>query len=207
VILEGNDEYIGGDSISYFFNLELRGSGIKTQLIDAFTTNELALNDRELAIDSFSMTVTNPRVSSVTSDATFLAEGFASTLIDGRLVRQMVHDSTYIFPMGSSVGLTRYRPVDLKPNGASGETFSVGFNNYDATVNGHPIILHDSSVCRINNQYYHLIEHNVGMADADLTMYYHSTDGHFDQIAQWDMLPTVQWRGILNYLQVIKPYR
>jgi len=207
VILEGNDEYIGGDSISYFFNLELRGSGVKTQLIDAFTTNELALNDRELAIDSFSMTVTNSRVSSVTSDSTLLAEGFASTLVDGRLVRQMDHDSTYVFPMGSSVGFTRYRPVDLKPNGASGETFSVGFNNYDATVNGHPVILHDSIVCRINDQYYHLIEHNVGMASADLTMYYHPADGHFDQIAQWDTLPTGQWKVIGNDSQLSAGYQ
>jgi len=207
VVLEGNDEYIGGDSISYFFNLDLRGAGTKTQLIDAFTTNELSLNDRELAIDSFSMTVTNPTALSITNDATFLAEGFASTLIDGRLVRHMDNDSTYIFPMGSSVGFTRYRPVDLKPNGASGEVFSVGFNNYDATVNGHPVILHDSTVCRINDLYYHLIEHNSGMASADLKMYYHPTDGHFDQIAQWDTLPTGQWNVIGNDSQLSAGYQ
>ena len=196
VLLEGNNEFIGGDSISYFFDLELMGSGIKTLLIDAFTTNELGINDRELAIDSFHMTITNPSIDAVTNDDTFFAEGFASTLLGGRLVRHINQDSSYTFPMGSSQGTLRYRPVVLALNDTSTNIFSVGFNNYNATADGYTVSNHDSTVCRINDLYYHLIEHSLGTSSSNLHLYYHGTDGHFDEIAQWDTAASGMWNAI-----------
>lgn len=207
VFLEGDNEFISGDSVTTFYDLELRGTGVKTQLIDAFTAHELEINDRELAIDSFRMTVTNPVVASVLNDRTFLAEGFASTLNGGRLVRYMNDDSTYIFPMGSSSGTNRYRQLNIRPSIAGTDVFEVGFSNYDATLDAFPVANHDSIVCRVNDLYYHQIERPVGSSPVQLRMFYEAADGYFDQVAHWEDVGTNVWDTIGNDFQGFPDYR
>src|SRR5688572_25249875 len=66
VALYGNDQLITGSSVTAFYDLELTGTGVKRQTINAETSNLLALNDRELATDSFEMLVTNPDPAAIT---------------------------------------------------------------------------------------------------------------------------------------------
>lgn len=57
--LFGDNQFITGDSVTYFFDLSLEGTGIKTQQIRSYTIDSLILNDRELATDTFFMHVLN----------------------------------------------------------------------------------------------------------------------------------------------------
>lgn len=206
VTLEGGNEFIAGDSVSRYYDLELKGTGIKTQRIDAYVTHELQLNNLELAIDSFFMTITNPEVAALLNDPMFLSEGFASTINNGRLIRAMDADTAYLFPMGSSVSILRYRAIELTPQPGTSHVFGVGFNNYDATVDSFPVINHDSTVCRINNLYYHKADHIAGTTPVNLKMHYHLADGYFNQIAHWQDLPSISWDTIGNNLETTLNY-
>ena len=59
VQLLGANELIAGSAPTYFYNLTLSGTGIKTQSVDARVLGTLALNDRELNTQGNIMYVTN----------------------------------------------------------------------------------------------------------------------------------------------------
>ncbi|MDA8714372.1 gliding motility-associated C-terminal domain-containing protein [Flavobacteriales bacterium] len=206
VVLQGDNEFITGDSISKYYDLELSGTGIKTQQIDAYVAHRLQLNDRELAIDSFAMTITNPAPNAVLNDTTFLSEGFASTLNEGRLIRTMNRDTVYLFPMGSSASALRYRAVEVEPATVMGHVFAIGFNNFNATIDGFPISNHDSTICKINDLFYHNIDLLSGTTPVNLKMFYRPTEGSFNQISQWQDAPLSRWDTIGNDLQTQLDY-
>ena len=114
VNLYGFNQLISGTSITSFYNLNLLGAGIKTQTTDAVVTNLLNLNNLELATNLFYMTIANPNFNAISRTT-----GFVSSLGDGRLVRVTNSSNPYLFPVGSSLGTIRYRPVLLIPNAIS----------------------------------------------------------------------------------------
>lgn len=123
-----------------FHNLILTGIGIgndrKKELtgVNASTdiTGELYLNDRELSTLSNSFYVSNPQNSAVHFDATFQDEGFVSSLSPGYLWRETTNQSTYLFPVGSSVGMRRFRPVEINSQNAIQNYFGVRLNNFNS---------------------------------------------------------------------------
>lgn len=192
VILDGDNQLITGDSVSHFYTLELQNTGIKRQTIDAYATKMLKLNDRELATDSFFMTVTNPLTNSISRTT-----GFVSSLSIGRLVRHTNSTGVYLYPTGSSLIVNRYRPVEIKPTNIIDTYYGVRLANNDPTMNGYDVNDKDSAVCQVNPMYYHKINRTVGTVNADITIYYDPiADGNWDAMAYWDSLGTPQWEDV-----------
>jgi len=177
-------QYITGDSITRFYDLDLAGTGnIKKQTIDAYTEHFLFLNDKELATDHNTMYVTNPDFNAI-----HRTTGFVSSLENGWLARNVTLPVNYIFPVGSSIGLKRYRPVGISPrvSDPSQNEFKVRMVNNSATTNGFPLNHHDSTICYVNPFYYHWISHSQGSDSASVRLYYYPVDGEYDINAQWD---------------------
>jgi gliding motility-associated-like protein len=192
VILIGDHQLITGDSISHFYTLELQNTGIKRQTLFSYTHHLLKLNDRELATDSFYMYVTNPALAAITRTT-----GFVSSLGDGRLSRHTNSTGIYLFPTGSSAGITRYRPVEMKPGLATDNYYAVRLVNNDASINGYDINDKDSAVCQVNPLFYHNINRNTGISDANISIYYDPvTDGNWDALAYWNHYGDPQWKDM-----------
>ncbi|GAB4199447.1 MAG: hypothetical protein Fur0023_01780 [Bacteroidia bacterium] len=68
VYMDGNNQTIGGTSSTTFYNLTLRGGGVKTLGINTYvggastTTGLLNLTDRELNLNQYTLTITNPNM-------------------------------------------------------------------------------------------------------------------------------------------------
>jgi len=192
VNLWGDDQFITGDSVTRYYRLELTGTGVKTQQIRSYTLKTLTLNDRELATDTTFMHVLNADTGSV-----LRTSGFVSSLQNGKLYRNTNTTDPYWFPTGSSLGTTRYRPVRLRPQSASAQTFGARLANVNATTEGYDLSLADSAVCKLNPLFFHRISHTAGTADALLQVYYESAaDSAWDGIAHWDDQPLAQWEDI-----------
>lgn len=193
VILTGDNQLITGDSITHFYTLELTGTGIKRQTLDAFVHAFLRLNDRELATDSFLMTVENNMLTAITRTS-----GFVSSLGPGRLVRQtLVANQPYLFPTGSSLVPGRYRPVEIRQPGVAIQYFAVSLVNHDPTTDGRDVNDKDSAVCQVNPQFYHYINHPVGGGNADVSIYYDpAVDGDWDALAYWSTALNPEWEDM-----------
>ncbi|MEX2632736.1 MAG: gliding motility-associated C-terminal domain-containing protein, partial [Balneolales bacterium] len=189
VELYGANQLITGDSVTEFHHLQLTGTGIKTQTIDAKVNSLLELNDRELATDTSKMFVINPGVSAVSRTT-----GFVSSLADGRLSREMNRDTTYLFPVGSSIGTQRYRPITITPPVSNPKTFEVRMANVDATSEGFDRSETAPDICEINPEFYHLIDTTEGQGAVDLTFFYDAaSDGDWSEVAHWEGVP--QWES------------
>lgn len=192
VILEGADQMIDGSVISDFYDLTLTGSGIKTLDIDASASGVLDLTDRELATEGFTFYVSNPSVTAIQRTS-----GFVSSLTGGTLARLTTSMGLYLFPTGSSLGTNRYRPVEVIPQSAAANVYSVRLANNDATNDSYDRDQHDVTVCEANEYFYHVINRNFGADDIDLIIYYSdSEDGDYNGMAQWEGLTTNQWENM-----------
>ncbi len=190
VNLYGFNQLISGTSITSFYNLNLLGAGIKTQTTDAVVTNLLNLNNLELATNLFYMTIANPNFNAISRTT-----GFVSSLGDGRLVRVTNSSNPYLFPVGSSLGTIRYRPVLLIPNATNTE-YHIRMVNNNPTLDGFNIVTKEPSILQVNSQFYHIIE-NTNSVSADITLHYNaSEDGDWDINSHWQNLP--QWENMNN---------
>nr|HMT30838.1 T9SS type A sorting domain-containing protein [Bacteroidia bacterium] len=207
----GSTEFLGaaqvitGTTTTNFYNLTLSGSGIKTLNLNTVTEGTLALNDRELATQGFWMHVTNPAVNAVTRFGALNStpvQGFVSSTGAGRLRRNTNSTGQYLFPMGSSQGNPRFRPIALVPTNASANTYAARFVNNDPTIDGFSILLKDANLGSINPLWYQKINGITGTTNPDITLYF---DNIQDGIAplpsllmtQWAYnAPPVQWRAI-----------
>ncbi len=190
--LSGSNQNIGGTTLTHFNNLELSGTGIKSLLnIDADIEDTLALTDREFSAGDNTVFVLNNATGSVTRTNT-LTGGFVSSTNNGGLSRKTLSSSAYSFPVGSSAGTLRYRPVDLTPNSSSANTFKVRMANVNPNTDvGN---LKDSTICDINSKFYHRIFQTSGSNPADVKIYFDTVlDGNFKTIAHWQNIP--QWEN------------
>ncbi len=191
VFLEGATQSIAGTVSTTFNNLELTGTGIKTLQINTGVNNTLALNDRELATDIYTMFVLSSNTNAITRTT-----GFVSSLSNGSLSRNTLNTATYEFPVGSSLGTQRYRPVAIIPATASANTFTVCMVNNDATNDGYDRTLIDTTLCAANPDFYHKINRTAGSDAADISIFYDElTDGIWTGIAQWQTVPSNIWQS------------
>ncbi|MBI5220196.1 MAG: gliding motility-associated C-terminal domain-containing protein [Bacteroidia bacterium] len=192
VYLEGANQQISGTAITSFNNLTLTGTGIKTQAIDSRIQGILALNDRELATDSYTMFVENTNPNAITRTT-----GFVSSLGNGKLSRSTANNTIYLFPTGSSLGILRYRPVEITPATSNANTYTVRMANVDATTEGYDRSLMDTGICLANPLFYHRINRTSGSTPANISIYFDETaDGFWNGIAQWETIPSVLWKDI-----------
>lgn len=185
-----NNQLITGSQISNFYNLTLDSGFVKTQTLDAFTHNNLQLNDAELATDVFRMTVTNTNLNAVGRST-----GFVSSLGVGQFVRNTAGTGYYMFPLGSSVGTTRYRPVFIAPTDNNPNEYGGRLANTDATAESYDRNVKENDICLINPLFYHRLYQNNGTSAANIRISYDpSTDNAYEGLAQWRNLP--QWEKI-----------
>jgi len=196
VFLEGTDQFIMGTMSTTFNNLELTGTGIKTLQINSNLSGILALNDRELATSDFIMFVLTSNANAITRTT-----GFVSSLNNGSLSRATLNNSTYEFPVGSSVGTLRYRPIEIIPASANSNTFTVRMANNDATTDGYDRTLLEAGICAANPEFYHRINRTTGSDAADISIFYDEiADGLWLGAAQWNTIPSTLWEdvGLVN---------
>ncbi len=192
VRFSGANQFLGGSAVSSFNNLDLSGTGIKTQTINQIVTGVLSLNDRELATDGFIMSINNSSVNAITRTT-----GFVSSTGNGKLSRQTNSISTYLFPVGSSLVIQRYRPVDITPNSSSANTYQVRMANVDATNEGYSRSQSETGLCTLNSLFYHKIAQTSGTSAADIRIYFDpAADGGWQLLANWNTNPSQRWVNI-----------
>ncbi len=191
-------------TVTTFNDLTLTGSGAgnnrkKTLLnVDANSgaAGILTINDRELATDVNSFFVLNAASTAITNNTTPGSEGFVSSLAPGVLSRVTSSTATFIFPTGSSVGTTRYRPIEVIPTAAAANTYTVRMINNDANVDGFNRSVNDGVMCALNPIYYHAINRSAGVTSSDIRMFYEPTaDGSWNGMGHW-RLSNVQWNDM-----------
>jgi len=189
VELYGANQLITGTSITDFYQLTLTGTGIKTQTIDARVISLLELNDRELATDNFKHTILNTNVNAITRTT-----GFVSSLGNGRLSRLMASVGTYLFPVGSSVGVSRYRPLTIKPSNVSSQQYEVRLANLDPNTEAFNRNNRAAAICEVNANYFHHINKISGSSPVELGFYFDPlTDGNWAGVGHWQNIP--EWQN------------
>lgn len=190
VILNGGNQSITGTAVSGFHNLRIQGTGIKSMTLDAAVSGVLELNNLELATQGNMLHVQNAAANAITNTT-----GFVSSTGNGRLAWDMNSGSNYVFPVGSSAGTPRIRPVALNPSGAGSHTFAVRMANVNPTSEGFNTGLTSSGICDINSLYFHLIDRESGSGPANVTQYFNQfQDGIWEQGASWQ--GGTQWNGM-----------
>lgn len=191
VFFEGADQLLSGTVATAFYNLTLDGSGLKTQTIDKSATGILDLKHLELQTETntFFMENTNPA-------AIIRTTGFVSSLNGGKLSRNTNTSNSYLFPVGSSLGELRYRPVEINPDLSGNNTYTVRFANLESTDEGYNVSNLDDEVCQVNPEFYHQIGRSAGTSSADLKIFYdEATDGEWEGISNWSTSQT-EWEAI-----------
>ncbi len=190
VILEGNTQIIGGANPSDFYNLTLMGNEIKSLNQNVNISNSLVLNDREIDIANFNLEIENPNTTAISRTT-----GFVSNNLQGRLIRKTNSNTNYLFPLGSSNILQRYRPVEIIPVNNTTNKYSAGMVNHNAGNDGFNLNQTDTNICNLNNKYYHFVNRDSGSTYARIIFYYDSlTDGIQTTAANWNSTPPAKWK-------------
>jgi gliding motility-associated-like protein len=174
VILNGGNQTIKGFTDWDFYNLQLGGSGIKLLRQIAYVRNLLDISSVELALDTFSVLLDNPDVNSLIRTTGFISTNLYSM---GRIYRKTASQNTYLFPLGSSAGTARYRPVEITPYAADTNGFYVSFTNQNPGLYGKPVTSNDGSFCNLNNQFFHTA--GVHPGSAKVSVYFNPADDGF----------------------------
>lgn len=187
VHLDGGTQTIGGNLLTHFNKLELASSGIKQLAgVDVEIEDTLALNQNELFAGDNTVFVQSNSVNAITRTS-----GYVSSTNDGGLSRATNANELYSFPVGSSTGVERFRPVEIKPSTTT--TYKVRMANVDATSEGFDRANREATIGDNNQNFYHRISSAAPFAAADVTLYYDPLlDGEFDIMAQWDNL----WKNL-----------
>ena len=201
VFFEGANQYLGGTSITQFFNVTLDGSGIKTQQVDKIAKGTLDLKHLHLNTDLYGFYVTNPALNAV-----LRTSGFVSSANGGFLARTTSNTGMYLFPTGSNAntsanipgsGTFRYRPVELNPNSANLNVYSVRLANLDASLESYNRNSAEPILCESNPLFYHQIDRISGTSSADLGIcYVPANDGQWNDMARWNITTNGIWQDI-----------
>ncbi|MFA5575407.1 MAG: gliding motility-associated C-terminal domain-containing protein [Brumimicrobium sp.] len=204
VILFGDTEQLitsNNSTQTEFNNLTLTGNGNGVNARKTLSgvnaavgsSGVLNLNNRELNTNIQDFIVYNPNANSVINSTTFLSEGFVSSTQDGYLIRLTNNTESFIFPVGSSDGDRRYRPVKITPKSATGHMMAVRMNNYSAENDGWSLNQHTENIGVVNQSFYHSIEDLSGDMDSDLgLLFLPSEDSDWAGIGSWSLISN-QW--------------
>jgi len=139
VICNGAAQNIGGNSYTIFNNLTLTGTGNKTLLQDigvggnTTTNGVLALNDRQLLLNSFDLTVRNPLPVAITRTTGFIVSETPPATGYGVLTWNISNGTVgnnYTFPFGNNT-TSNYLPLNFNVTTSGvGATGSVSIATY-----------------------------------------------------------------------------
>lgn len=197
------------NTVTTFNNLVLTGTGTGNnrkkilQLVNAQIdlNGTLIINDRELETGTNTLFVLNPSPACITNTTTPGSEGFVSSSFNaggsGYLSRATNVASGYLYPTGSSVGTTRYRPVLLTPASSGNNTYTARLGNNNATIDGFSTTSLDTGMCAVNLLFYHEITRSAGNDNADIEIFYDSSgDGLWAGMAQWNTPASAIWNNM-----------
>jgi gliding motility-associated-like protein len=192
VSLTGSAQNITGSQSSTFYNLTLNTPGsVKTQTIDASVLNIDSINGCEHATGDFNLFILSTDTGAIVRDA-----GFVSSTGLGRLYRSTKSTNTYSFPTGWNItGLNVFRPVEFTPSVADSQAFSVRFAYEDPDFDNYPRTVKAGNVANCDSVWYHLLKQHNSTAPAALAIYYNpATDGNWNSIARWQIVP--EWQNL-----------
>ena len=222
--------YLYGDSeqfitstngtVTEFNNLILTGNGSgnnkkKTlQNIDTriSTNGNLQINNRELATGTNQLIVLNNSENAISNNQTPGVEGFVSSLPNGYLNWSTNSTNTYLFPVGSSDGTSRYRPVTITPSSNDLNVYSARLNNTSGDTYGYNLSQHDSQIEELNSLFFHSIEQEVPGYNASVAIAHSpAQDQTWTSLAQWDFIQN-NWNSLVpvdnstigNYNSIVK---
>ncbi len=186
-VIVADTQRITGATITHFNNLELIGYGVKMlDSINVDIEDTLALNNKEFLAGDNTVFILSTGTGVVTRSS-----GFVSNTNDGGLSRNVVSAEEYIFPVGSSVGTLRYRPIKVVPS--TDNTFKVRMANVNADDDNYTRSSKEPTLNNLNANFYHKISSTNSSDAADVTIYYDpTTDGNYQLIAQWDNM----WKNV-----------
>ncbi len=193
VHLYDSNQVINGSAVTAFNTLVLSGTGLKSLAIDAEVSDSLALNDREFFTASNTLFVSNTDTNSISRTT-----GFVSSAIGGKLNRAINDTLEYFYPLGSSAGTPRFRPIQIRGDTTYG-IIGGRLANLDADFEGYNrgINTREPDICDINSLYFHHISRDSGTAPVDITMFYDPVDdGSWTQIAHWQDNPRWEKAGL-----------
>ncbi|HQL69672.1 MAG TPA: hypothetical protein PLA77_02500, partial [Bacteroidales bacterium] len=181
VLFEGGNQLLGGSVASAFYNLTLDGSGLKTQAINQSATGVLDLKHLELQTETYAFFMQNSN-----PNAIIRTTGFVSSLNGGYLSRNTNTAVAYLFPVGSSLGVTRYRPVEITPTTNAANTYTARLANVNATTEGYSVNAIDPDICQVNPLFYHQIDRTAGATAAKLDIFFDAAaDGNWEGLSKW----------------------
>lgn len=183
VTLNGNLQEIRGSAVTGFYNLITLGtlaSKKKLVNIDANISNIFDLGAVEFGTDGNTLSILNPNTASIQRST-----GFVSSLDLGRLERATNTAAAYLFPTGSTIGTTRYRPIELTPVTNTANVFGVRLANLDASLDNFNVLNLSDSLCTVNPDFYHRLYAQSGAADVKM-FYLPTNDGTWNDIANWE---------------------
>lgn len=188
VFLDGTDQSIKGISQTSFGRLQLNGTGAKS-LEQHTQTESLFLFDRLLLTDSFRM-----KVNSTQSTAIQRTSGYLKSERYGKLERSVIAGQTYLFPVGRG---SNYHPVVITP-AANSTSIGVRLADVDASLEDLPRTQVDTSICRSNADYYHLISGNIPLGSQVRLEVDSITASEFPSLANRDANQNLGWNQIVS---------
>jgi gliding motility-associated-like protein len=193
VTFRGNDQRIKGTNITRFYDLRLQNSGVKYGEIDIYVDGFLRLTDRELNMDTNVVHLFNINPTSLTSGP-IPSYGFVSALGNGGLSRSMTFTTDYVYFLGSSQGLRRFRPIHIRPENPNSNIYIARFANNDASLDNYDRNSRSFEICEVNPNFYHKIERTSGTSAAFVDFFIDTlTDGNFNGLAHWK---NAQWNDV-----------
>ncbi|RMF51372.1 MAG: gliding motility-associated C-terminal domain-containing protein [Bacteroidetes bacterium] len=184
VQLWGAYQWITGSDPIYFDTLELRGTSSKNLDQEAYVRHWLDLGDRLLNTHAETLFHLNTDPGSVVRGVGFVRSG-----LGGALVRHCLSGTRYLYPLGDSVPVVRYRPFYLTPTGSG--PYAGRFAAVDATLEGYDRTQKDPRLCLINPDFFH---HVSGATGGLLELGYDpAQDGAYDAAAHWN---GTQWDSV-----------
>lgn len=184
VQLWGGYQWITGTDPIHFDTLELRGTSSKNLAQDAYIRHWLDLGDHML--NTYAETLYHRH-----SDPTSIVRntGFVRSSLGGALERTCTSGERYLFPLGDSLPVLRYRPFYLTPT--NGGRYAGRFAAVDATTEGYDRSQKSPTLCLINPDFFH---HVSGPGGGFLEIGFDPTqDGAYDAAAHWK---GAQWDSV-----------
>jgi len=188
VFLDGANQTIKGISQTIFGRLQLNGTGEK--ILEQHTqTESLFLFDRLLLTDSFRM-----KVNSTQSSAIQRTSGYVKSERYGKLERSVIAGQTYLFPVGRGLN---YQPVEITP-AANSSNVGVRLADVDASLEDLLRTQVDTSICRSNGDYYHLISGNIPLGSQFRFVVDSITASEFPSLANREINQNLGWNYIVS---------
>lgn len=164
-ILSGGKQTISGKYPPHFTALETRGGGVKSTLLPVYVHRRLKLNANEFSMDTFTLWVMNPAPTAISNTT-----GFVSALKNGGLNRSVQTKEIYFYPLGSSIGTSRYQPLEIAEYAGSPTFIQARFVNNNVDADQLPATNFQDTICYVHPNWYHRIWSN-GSGTADIRIY------------------------------------